>query len=327
MKLILEKPYRNTDHSQKEKTMRKDLFLFFVVALAFTAFLISSEAIAFYDNSEPEGDLPISTTTGKYKITLVEINKIAESEYKWTYNITRNGNKPTGLNFLAMLIPDCRGIQSDPKIIIREDPDSGVSFGGSLQQFAVAEGETVVNFGQFIEQGFVIKGTSDDNIEWSFIANTNAMTKITALVKYQGREVSGEIPGPGCTLNENCPVPKVRVEPRVQCFQFVAETDECSTDQTWYAEWDGSDPCAVDVWAAQGIVACNQMKNDGLKLQGEELGDIKLVFEDGSQTIEQPLTEAINNNSQCSEGWLRFTDPTTGCNKRCYYSGGKRYCF
>ena len=126
------------------------------------------------------------------------------------------------------------------------------------------------------------------------------------------------IKGPGC----NTPIPPVRVEPRVQCYQFTADTDNCQVAQTWYAEWAGTDPCAVDVWAVDGIVPCDQVKVPANKLLGEALDDIKITV-DG---VEQPLTEALTNNSKCSEGWLRFTDPETGCNVRCYYSGGRRYC-
>ena len=127
------------------------------------------------------------------------------------------------------------------------------------------------------------------------------------------------IAGPGC----KDPTPPVRVEPRVQCYQFTAETDNCQTEQTWYAQWAGTNPCAVDVWVADGIVPCSAFPDGFTKLEGEALGDITIVV-DGE---EQVLTEALTNNSQCDEGWLRFTDPETGCNKRCYYTGGVKYCY
>ena len=130
------------------------------------------------------------------------------------------------------------------------------------------------------------------------------------------------IRGPGCSV----PVPPVRVEPRVQCFQFIAETNNGPKVQTWYAEWAGTDPCAVDVWAAYEIdgipVACSDVKTLGNKLTGEDLGDITITIDDEPQA----LTEALTNNSQCNEGWLRFTD-AGGTNIRCYYSGGRKYCF
>lgn len=146
------------------------------------------------------------------------------------------------------------------------------------------------------------------------------MIDITIPIQSKDTTCLTGIKGPGC----NTPIPPVRVEPRVQCYQFTADTDNCQTAQTWYAEWAGTDPCAVDVWAANGIVSCDLVKSTGSKLQGEALGNIKIEVSTG---VYQPLTEALTNNSQCSEGWLRFTNPDTGCNVRCYTSGGRKYCF
>jgi hypothetical protein len=127
------------------------------------------------------------------------------------------------------------------------------------------------------------------------------------------------IAGPGCKDK----IPEVRVEPRVQCYQFTADNDNCQRAQTWYAQWAGTNPCAVDVWVADGIVPCSDFPEGFTNLTGEELGDITINV----NGTDQILTEAITNNSQCDEGWLRFVDPGTGCNKRCYYTGGTKYCY
>ncbi|MEA3470776.1 MAG: hypothetical protein U9R24_03565 [Thermodesulfobacteriota bacterium] len=144
------------------------------------------------------------------------------------------------------------------------------------------------------------------------------MIDITVPIQSKPTTCLTGIKGPGC----NTPIPPVRVEPRVQCYQFIADTDNCQPAQTWYAKWAGTDPCAVDVWVADGIVACSEFPTGFNLLTGQPLSDIKIVVGED----EQLLTEALTNNSQCSEGWLRFTDPATGCNVRCYYSGGRRYC-
>lgn len=117
-----------------------------------------------------------------------------------------------------------------------------------------------------------------------------------------------------------CPLPAQRVEPRTQCFQFIAEDDPCRPDSTWYAEWTEGDECAVRVWACDGIVDCADVKThaDCTELIGESLYDITI---DG-----ETLTDFLTNNSECDEGWLRFVDEI-GCNRRCYVSGGKRYCY
>jgi hypothetical protein len=128
------------------------------------------------------------------------------------------------------------------------------------------------------------------------------------------------IKGPGC----NTPIPPVRVEPRRQCYQFIAEQPpECpnsSVQSTWLAEWSGTEPCAVEVWAAYGDNwNCDNVKTNANKLEPEDLGTI--------QDNGQILSDYITNNSLCNEGWLRFEEPETGCNKRCYVSGRKKYCF
>lgn len=149
-------------------------------------------------------------------------------------------------------------------------------------------------------------GTGTDEIDLNFAINSTRYPCFAS------------IKGPGCSST----LPPVRVEPRVQCYQFVAETDNCTGAQTWYAQWAGTDPCAVDVWVADGSVPCDNFPNGFTQLTGESLGDISILVNGASQ----PLTEALINNSACNEGWLRFTDEN-GCNVRCYYSGGRRYCY
>ena len=129
----------------------------------------------------------------------------------------------------------------------------------------------------------------------------------------------------GCAIAQE--TADVRVEPKVQCYQFTAESDKCQREQTWFIQWTGSDPCAVDVWVADGIVPCLDFdfgeKKLFKKLRADDLRDITISVNGKVQV----LTEALNNNSRCNAGWLRFVDPETGCNVRCYTSGGKRYCY
>lgn len=136
------------------------------------------------------------------------------------------------------------------------------------------------------------------------------------------------ITGPGC----NTPAPKVRVDPVTQCYQFYAENQptDCpnSPYSTWVAKWDAGDPCAVTVWMKYGLDSndepwsCQNVIDTTTPLTPEELGDIKIDVGGG---VYKDLKEYKINNSLCHVGWLQFVD-SSGCNVRCYTSGGRRYC-
>jgi hypothetical protein len=309
---------------------RKQKLKIITMVIAVISVFAAGDVLAFYDNCEPIGDLPLSVSAGFFDITLNSIEKYSsdcdpELEgvdtclYKWNYTVKDAGSNPealTGLNFLAMLIPDCC---NEPKIYFDKDKSTPTN----MAESAVAEGEDTLYFGRYNQQAYVIKVTPNSVTDWTLVMRSNTVTTTTALLKYGKKDTASyEIPGPGCAKLPCEPIiPPVRIEPRVQCFQFTADTDKCQTAQTWYATWAGTDPCAVDVYVADGIVPCDITKSENgySQLSGEDLNDI---------TIEGlPLTEALTNNSQCSEGWLRFTDPKTECNLRCYYSGGRKYCY
>lgn len=313
--------------------IRKRKLKIITMAIAVISVFAAGDVLAFCDNCEPNVELPLSVSAGPFNITLKSVEKYDSTcdpdeglfdacFYKWNYTIMDTGSDPaslTGLNFLAMLIPDCC---NNPKI----DFDKVNSIPGNIFESEVAEGEDTLYFGRYNQQAYVIKVTPNGETNWSLVMTSNTVTTTTALLKYGKKDTASyEIPGPGCAKLPCEPViPPVRIEPRVQCFQFTADTDNCKKAQTWYATWAGTDPCAVDVYVADGIVACDiepdiYGNTPFEKLIGEDLNDITI---DG-----QPLTEALTSNSQCSEGWLRFTDPDTGCNLRCYYSGGRKYCY
>lgn len=305
-----------------QKIISKTVLYMAVITIA--ALFAASDSIAFYDNCDPdEFVLPMEKIVGPYTITL---NNIVENSgnYEWHYTVVNTGTTSlTRLNFLAMLIPKC----CNGGIVV----DEGQSIPNNIKVFDVAEGEDTLNFGEYNQQAFVIKVTPNDTAEWTVVTNSNTPTLTTALIKYgQGKGValSEVIPAPGCAVVE-CPPPpppEVRVEPRRQCYQFIAETQppscpEPAQSSTFLAEWDGGEPCAVEVWAAYGDSwTCDNVKIDENILTGEDLFDT-VKDESGNK-----LSEYRTNNSQCDEGWLRFVDEN-GCNKRCYVSGGKKYCY
>lgn len=301
------------------KRISKALLCTLLIAIA--ALFAASEVIAFCDNCDPEASLHDPVIAGPYTIKLVSIEIIDSTYNRLNYTIenTSNPGTLTGLNFFAMLIPDCC---NEPFITLKLDPPNQ-SLPTNLQVFPVAAGEPTLNFGRFNQDAFVIKGTPNNSTDWSLVTTSKTLTTTTALLKYgkgKGDELSVEIPGPGCA--KVCEPQATRVEPRTQCWQFIAEEDQCAvTDSTWYAEWNEGDPCAVDVWVCTGIQDCGPSVKTNpacTKLSPEALGDIEV---DG-----ETLTAVLTNNSQCDETWFRFIDEN-GCNKRCYVSGGKKYCY
>lgn len=291
----------------------------YALVIAIAALFAASEAIAFFDNCEL-GDL--TNQIGPYTVTLNSIELIdGTSNYRWNYTVVNTGTDTlTQLNFLAMLVPNCCG----ETVFVSEDAPSSPN----IKYFGVAVGEDTLKFGQYNQGASVIKVVPNSATNWVIVTNLKTPTITPALIRYgtgKGIAVTGKVAGPGCAEAE-CPPPpppQVRVEPRRQCYQFIAEpTPLCPEQQssTWLAEWDGTDPCAVEVWAAYGNdVTCDTVKTVGTKLTGADLNTI--LDENGHN-----LSDYITNNSLCNEGWLRFVG-ADGCNQRCYVSGGKKYCF
>jgi len=310
------------------KRISKALLCTLLIAIA--ALFAASEVIAFCDNCDPGASLHDPVIAGPYTIKLVSIEIIDSTYNRLNYTVenTSNPGTLTGLNFFAMLIPDCC---NEPFITF----DLNGSIPNNLKYLPVAVGEPTLNFGQYNQQARVLKGTPDNDTIWSLVTTSKTLTTTTALLKYgqgKGDKVSVEIPGPGCAKVEYCPKPKTRVEPRSQCWQFTAETDQCGVASTWYVEWtEAGGECAVKAWACDGIVDCGKVKDNAggivtvpeteivcWELDAEPLFDIVT-------TDNETLDAALTGNSQCPELWLRFVDDI-GCNERCYVSGGVKYC-
>lgn len=113
--------------------------------------------------------------------------------YDFLYKVTSTptSNSASGLNFVAMLIPDCC---VTPKILI----DIGLSE-PFKEVFDPGEGENTLYFGRYVMNGFVVKGTSDSTVNWHLIANTNKLTMSTIIIKLKKGAIPFEMPVPGCT--------------------------------------------------------------------------------------------------------------------------------
>jgi len=177
--------------------------LFFTLIFAIVAMFATSDSMAFnddacygwnYDESCPPPLKTLTDSATGWTITLDSVNPISGTGlYDWYYTVENSpgSGSAAGLNFVAMLIPDCC---TEPKINIdinNSDPFKEV--------FPVAEGENTLYFGRYIEQGFVVKGTADSVVDWHLIANTDKITSSTIIIKLKKSAITFEMAVPGCT--------------------------------------------------------------------------------------------------------------------------------
>ena len=167
------------------------------VMIAIFALFSTKEVRAFSDYCGPPEETLVNNG---WQIKLVEVEPCTISSscdgdglYDWYYEVKNiSTGTSSGLNFLAMLIPDCC---TDPEITVYID--QGTLFN---DYFDVAEGEPTVRFGMYNEQARVAKGTADKQIDWHLITNTNVKTSSTILlsVKKLGA-LTFEMAVPGCS--------------------------------------------------------------------------------------------------------------------------------
>jgi len=196
---------------------KRKYLMFFTLVFAIVALFGATEVMAFCDFCNPDPpDLPISVTAGGYTITLQSITKIEAGCYpndpldygatnlplvtpcyQWDYSVVNEGSTSlTGLNFLAMLTPDCC---TDPYVYL--DLEASVPDNGKI--YPVAVGEPTAYAGRFNESAYTFKITPDSGL-MSIVATTDVITTTSGLVA-SGKKIdatSFEMPGPGCTHSE-----------------------------------------------------------------------------------------------------------------------------
>ena len=200
---------------------RKSL-LFFTLVIAIVALFGVTEVMAFCDYCNPDPpDLPISVTEGGYTITLTGITEEASCTkndpatygqtdlgtaipcYRWDFAVHNEGNPSalTGLNFLALFIPDCC---TDPYIYF--DLSAGTPDNAKI--YPVAAGEPTVKIGRFNESAYMFKTTPDTPTLWSIVTTTDVITSLPAVLATGRKDnaTSFEMPGPGCTAPESLAV-------------------------------------------------------------------------------------------------------------------------
>jgi hypothetical protein len=172
--------------------LKRKPLIFFTLVFAIVALFAVSEVMAFCDYCDPPVD---SLTVGDWTITLVSRTQISTDPvlWKWHYTVKESNNNFKGINYLAMLIPDCC---NEPAITV--DVGHGQNQGFKWT-FAVGEGEPTDGIGYKNLQAFVVKGTPDDSIDWYLITNTDVRASSTIVLKV--RKVGAlafEMAVPGC---------------------------------------------------------------------------------------------------------------------------------
>ena len=145
------------------------------------------------DCVKPLVGMTVTDPETQWTIKLDSVTDLLDGNYDFLYKVTSTpaSNSASGLNFVAMLIPDCCVI---PKVEIDLDASDPFS-----QYFAPGIGENTLYFGQYVLSGFVIKGTSDSSVDWHLIANTNKLTMSTMIIKLKKGAITFKMPVPGCT--------------------------------------------------------------------------------------------------------------------------------
>jgi hypothetical protein len=97
----------------KEGNMRKNMLRIFFFSLAFVVgmLIITGTAMTFCDYCDPVDRV----TNQGWTVTLLYIDEKDNGLYSWHYKIENDKKTSSGLNYAAMLIPDCC---TDPTILV-----------------------------------------------------------------------------------------------------------------------------------------------------------------------------------------------------------------
>jgi WD40 repeat protein len=119
--------------------------------------------------------------------------------FKWHYEVFKESSDTiSGLNFFSIMIPDCcpGPLPCTGNYVYINTDDSTPE---NLAVYGVAEGEPSVDFGQYNESGYVIRGTPDNRIDLTILTNTNTAAVLPGILKVKKAGVLPfEITGPGC---------------------------------------------------------------------------------------------------------------------------------
>lgn len=258
--------------------LKKRTLLFFVILLFVAVQFGVQSAMAFSDyEEEPAASLTISGWT----VNLLPLEKSGDN-WRWKYEITNLKGDATGLNFAAMLIPDCN--EELGKITVT-DLDGFTTF------FEVGEGEPTDSFGKYNVQAFVAKGTPVNQNLWSFVANTNKTTTSTILLDTRGKtgELTFEMAVPACD-----PGPEAPITQSAQEFTYVNNAGETYKVNV-YKDQDGN---------ITKVMRFNPGDEDGIDItdDGISVTQIKAKFLDANGELMEEFFNFIPDDTVTKSG-------------------------
>jgi hypothetical protein len=318
--------------------LKRKPILFFTLAFAIVALFGVTEVMAFCDFCNPDPpDLPISVTAGGFTIELVSIAEEAGGCtqydpdtslpigptapcYRWNWNIYNEGSPGSlsGLNFLALFIPDCEC--TDPYVYF--DLGDGVGDPDNAKIYPVGAGEPTANLGRYNKSTYIFKLTPNSYL-MSFVTTTDVVTTIPMALA-TGRKnnmTSFEGPGPGCTHPEIPPCePPAGASAPSQCVVMLNGTEPQNTaGEQWSVSFQADKygvPIATSVLYHRNLTCAEPNLEPGTIIF-----DPLQVYSSGGPN--QPnVTYTVKIGPSQTDGQLEtataFATQSSGCAAGCY---------
>jgi hypothetical protein len=242
--------------------------VFFVVAGVIVTAFAPATGLAFSDEPcievkyDAHCQAPLTAQEKPpWKITLSSLSQRTDGYYEWVYKILGpSGVSLTASNFVAFLIPDCCKAADQINFW-----GQGYSDPGNFSYYPVGVGEPTLNFGKYIQQARVLRGTPDGNGNWKIVTNTKTTTRSTIIIK-SGKEVfTFEMAVPGCPILE-----PTGGRTQSECISTGQETTtpfSVPDEGTFPADHDDvsfyivrnrdRDGCIASIWGCTGLFCPN----------------------------------------------------------------------
>jgi hypothetical protein len=280
--------------------LKQKILLIWAILLIFFAHLGAGKAMAFSDYCE-DPSVAITDPSG-WRVELVSVLPAGTDLWEWTYSIQNSpgSGSATGLNFAAMLVPDCC---AEPKIVVE-------TVAGFTEYFNVGEGEPTLSFGKYNLQARVAKGTPDNSYIWSFVANTDRMTSSTILLKVKKiGTVTFEMAVPGCASEESPAAATASITLSAEEFTYINNGGQTYKVTVYKNQWGN-------------ITKIERTDPDGkvtdITDEGVSVTQILASFTGGDGTVQEEFFNYVPNDTVTKSG----DDSTCG-----YWYAGKFWNF
>ena len=283
----------------------RKILLFLAILLIFVFQFRAGKVMAFSDYCE---DPPwLLTDSSGWTVELVSVLPAGPNLWTWTYSIQNSpgSESATGLNFAAMLIPDCC---TGPKVIVE-------TVAGFTEYFGVGEGEPTLTFGKYNLQARVAKGTPDNSYIWSFIANTERVTSSTILLKVKKiGAVTFEMAVPAC-MSEETPEPETAsITLSAEEFTYINNSGQTYKVTVYKNQWGNITQICRSGPDTDPEAECGEDITD----TGVSVTQILASFIGTDGTVQEEFFNYVPNDTVTKSG----DDSTCG-----YWYGGKFWNF